>query len=241
MKKVKEQRTQPREDKQGNQGKQKENLSPQSSSSPKSHPLPTPHSPLPIPEGWLEIGTIVAAQGIDGELRVYPDTDFPERFEVPGMRWLLCPDSSQPKQVELLSGRYVDGKNLCIVSLAGVKSRNQAEELRGCKLLVLESDRPELGEGEYHIVDLVGLEVFVQESGELVGTVVNLISVGHDLLEVKLKPSEEEQVISNKKKTKGKKQKNLLIPFVKEIVPVVDLENRRVEITPPPRLLEINS
>jgi 16S rRNA processing protein RimM len=148
-----------------------------SPSSPSSSLLPTA-----IPEGWLQIGSIVAPQGLRGELRVYPDTDFPERFEVPGKRWLLRPGETEPQPIELLSGRYVEGKNLCIVKLAGVENREQVEELRGCKLLVPESDRPQLGEDEYHVVDLIGLQVFMQESGELVGTVVDVIPAGHDLL-----------------------------------------------------------
>lgn len=185
---------------------------------------------LEIPDGWLEIGTIVAPQGLDGELRVNSSTDFPERFEVPGMRWLLCPGMKEPREIELLSGRFLEGKrNLYIVELEGVEDRDEAEGLRGCKLLVRESDRPqELGEDEYHIMDLVGLKVFLQESGELVGTVVDLMSAGHDLLEVKPHSS-------------NKREKTILIPFVREIVPVVDLEAGKVEITPPDGLLEINS
>jgi 16S rRNA processing protein RimM len=187
---------------------------------PSTFPSPT------IPDGWLEIGTIVAAQGLNGEMRVYPDTDFPERFEVPGARWLLRPGFMQPEQIELLSGRYVEGKNLYIIELEGIKNRNQAEEMRGCKLLVSEDDRPELGEDEYHILDLVGLRVFM--SGDFIGTVVNLIPAGNDLLEVELFNQKE-----------GKK-KTVLIPFVREIVPVVDIENQRAEITPPEGLLELN-
>ncbi|OKH60704.1 ribosome maturation factor RimM [Scytonema sp. HK-05] len=203
--------------------------SPSSSSSSSS-----PSSP-PIPEGWLEIGTIVAPQGLRGEMRVYPNTDFPERFEVPGKRWLLRPGETEPQPVELLSGRYVEGKNLCIVTLALVENREQAEELRGCKLMVPESDRPQLGEDEYHVVDLIGLQVFMQESGELVGTVVDVIPAGHDLLEVQL-PQQQHKGQT----TKDKKQKTVLIPFVKAIAPVVDIAARRIEITPPDGLLEIN-
>ncbi|MEI2581305.1 ribosome maturation factor RimM [Scytonema sp. PRP1] len=201
-----------------------------SPSSPSSSLLPTA-----IPEGWLQIGTIVAPQGLRGEMRVYPDTDFPERFEVPGKRWLLRPGETEPQPIELLSGRYVEGKNLCIVKLAGVENREQVEELRGCKLLVPESDRPQLGEDEYHVVDLIGLQVFMQESGELVGTVVDVIPAGHDLLEVELQQQQDKG-----QTTKDKKQKTVLIPFVKAIAPVVDLEADRIEITPPDGLLEIN-
>jgi ribosomal 30S subunit maturation factor RimM len=38
-------------------------------------------TPLVPPPGWMEIGSIVGAQGIKGEVKVYPNSDFPERFE----------------------------------------------------------------------------------------------------------------------------------------------------------------
>ncbi|WP_026735050.1 ribosome maturation factor RimM [Fischerella sp. PCC 9605] len=212
------------QEKQRHRGENKQPLSPS------SHP---PISPSPTSEldGWLEIGTIVAPQGLHGEVRVYPDSDFPERFEVPGKRWLLGSEEAEPQVVELLSGRYVEGKNLYVIKLAGVDNRNQAEELRGCKLLVPESDRPQLGEDEYHVLDLIGLQVFMQESGELVGTVEDVISAGNDLLEVKL---------NQQPTTNNQQQKTVLIPFVKAIAPLVDLEAGKIEITPPPGLLEIN-
>lgn len=51
---------------------------------------------------WLEIGKIVAPQGLAGEVRVYPNSDFPERFEQPGQRWLLRPGETEPQPIELL-------------------------------------------------------------------------------------------------------------------------------------------
>ncbi|NRB05931.1 MAG: ribosome maturation factor RimM [Richelia sp.] len=182
---------------------------------------------------WIEIGKIVSPQGLNGEMRVYPETDFPERFENPGTRWLLCPESITPTLVELLSGRYLDGKKLYVIKLQGVENRNQAEELRGCKLMVPASERPTLGEDEYHVLDLIGIPVYLQSTGDLLGTVVDVMSAGHDLLEVE-PPGEE----GNKK---GKTAKKILIPFVKAIAPVVDLSARRIEITPPPGLLEVNN
>jgi len=186
---------------------------------------------------WLEIGRIVAPQGLNGEMRVYPETDFPERFEVPGTRWLLRPGEKNPVQVELLKGRYLDGKKLYVIKLEGVESREQVEELCDCKLMVPASDRPTLNEDEYHVLDLIGIQVYLQETGELVGKVVDVITTGHDLLEVEV-PGEEEVPQQGKKKTKSKT--NILIPFVKAIAPVVDLSARRIEITPPTGLLEIN-
>lgn len=187
---------------------------------------------------WLEIGKIVAPQGLSGEVRVYPESDFPERFEVPGKRWLLRPGETKPQPIELLAGRYINGKNLYVLKLAGVQNCDQAEALRGCKLMVPASDRPQLGEDEYHVIDLIGLEVFMQTSGELVGTVVDIIPAGNDLLEVEFHPS---FAHDKGQMTKDKKQKTILIPFVKAIAPVVDLQAGRIEITPPPGLLEINN
>ncbi len=185
---------------------------------------------------WLEIGKIVAAQGLDGELRVYPNSDFPERFMQPGKRWLLRLGESEPQPIELLGGRYIEGKGLYVVEIAGIEDRNGAEDLRGCLLMVPSSDRPLLAEDEYHVLDLLGLEVFLQESGELVGAVVDVIPAGNDLLEVKLHQS----FVNDKGQKTNDKGQKVLIPFVKAIVPVVDLATKRIEITPPPGLLEIN-
>ena len=207
---------------------------------------------------WLEIGTIVAAQGMKGELRVYPDSQFPERFEEPGERWMLRPGETEPQPVKLVKGRYINGKNLYVVQLAEVEDRDRAEALAGTKLMVKASNRPILAEDEYHVLDLIGMEVFVQESGENLGVVVNVIPAGNDLLEVQLHqqpvavaPEDEPELpqkgevnrTSKKRKVlrpKPPKPSTILIPFVKAIAPVVDVENRRIEITPPPGLLEMN-
>ena len=50
---------------------------------------------------WLEVGTITSPQGLKGELRVYPDSDFPERFTKPGIRWLKHPQTKAITEVQL--------------------------------------------------------------------------------------------------------------------------------------------
>ncbi|MBF2079181.1 MAG: ribosome maturation factor RimM [Synechococcales cyanobacterium T60_A2020_003] len=179
---------------------------------------------------WIEIGKIVGAHGLKGELRVYPDSDFPERFEQPGERWLLQPNESDPKPIQLLSGRFVENKGIYIIRLAGVNYRDQAEALRDCKLVVSESDRLPLEEDEYHILDLIGLAVYDQITQALIGTVVSVIPAGNDLLEVERSAAADPDRDALPKRT--------LIPFVKAIVPIVDLENQRIEITPPAGLLD---
>ena len=210
---------------------------------------------------WLEVGTITSPQGLKGELRVYPNSDFPERFTQAGIRWLQHPDTSAITEVQLQGGRYVAGKNLYVIKLEGIEDRNQAEELRNYKLLVSKSDRPKLKKDEYHVSDLVGLEAYHQETGENIGVVVDMYSAGNDLLEIKLhqqpeitakrdraveaKPRRDLSQISRRSKRKKYRPKSnkpltIFVPFVKEIVPVVDIANQRLEISPPDGLLNIH-
>lgn len=203
---------------------------------------------MPLSE-WLEIGRIVGAQGLRGEVRVYPNSDFPERFEQPGTRWLLRPDTSDPEPIELLAGRYIPNKGIYILKLKGVADRTQAEQLRDGRLMVPESDRPPLEEGEFHVLDLIGLTVIDQATQESIGVIVDVISAGNDLLEVQLHPSRSAEAAQevdestaeaplNDKPKAAKSQPTVLIPFVEAIVPIVDLEQKRVEITPPAGLIE---
>ena len=187
----------------------------------------------------LVVGRVVAAQGLRGELRVNPLSDFPERFTRPGRRWLRPAqgrrgEAALAAEVELLSGRQLPGKELFVIRLEGVNDRSSAEALVGQELLVPAADRPKLAKGEFHLLDLVGLEVRLlddaddatsQPSGRCIGTVKDLIHAGNDLLEVE--PSGGGAP--------------LWIPFVEAIVPVVELQAGWIGITPPPGLLELGA
>jgi len=174
-------------------------------------------------EELLVVGRIVAAQGLKGELRVNPLSDFPERFTHPGPRWLQARDG-QPRTTTLLEGRNLPGKSLFVIRLEGITSREGAEALVGHELLVRADDRPPLEEGEFHLLDLVGLEVRLLADGRVLGTVTDLIHGGNDLLEVALIDDG---------------GRRILIPFVEAIVPTVELAEGWLGLTPPPGLLEI--
>ena len=114
---------------------------------------PSPSSADPKnADDWLPVGKLVGAQGLRGELRLNPASDFPERFTEPGPRWLQSKGST-PKEVELLEGRQLPGKSIYVVRLKGVNSRASAEALVGYTVLVPAEDRPELGDGEFHLLD----------------------------------------------------------------------------------------
>ncbi len=205
-------------------------------------------------EELIFIGKIVSPQGLQGELKVQTDSDFPERFEQSGLRWLQTNPQQSPQPITLIRGRQVPGKNLYIIKLEDIDNRNQAEALRGALLYVSKSDRPYLDKNEYLVSDLVGLEVYQQDTQENIGVVINIFSAGNDILEVllhkqpELPPSPETKDLSNitriskRKKVKIKKPKpfTVLITFVEEIVPIVDLSNQRIEINPPMGLLNLD-
>ncbi len=237
-------------------------------------------------QDWLVIGRIVGAHGLNGHVKVYPESDFPERFTKPGDRWLKKPHS-ELTLIRITSGRFLDGKNQYLVKLEGIDHRDQAEDLRAAELLVPKSDRLRLSPGEFHVSDLIGLSVYLQADQSLLGTVTDLFTMGHDMLEVTLAEQPVEQITSAaettdpldsapepnsepnsaltvepeptkdtshpsirakaagklkrqaKRKNKPKPPKTLLIPFVETIVPVVDISKGRIEITPPPGLVDL--
>ena len=239
-----------------------------------THPATTQHNPA---QDWLLIGRIVGAHGLNGHVKVYPESDFPERFLIPGERWLQKP-GKEPIPGQLTSGRYLDGSKNYLVKLAGVDYRDQAEDLRSAQLLVPAGDRLPLDPGEFHVDDLVGLSVIIQADQTKLGTITNVFTTGHDLLEVTLDKQDPEPELESdssnpqqslntvepnanlkqapeqtsirakaakklrqkaKRNQKKKKPKTLLIPFVEDIVPVVNIDSGYLEITPPPGLIEL--
>ena len=108
----------------------------------------------------LEIGRIVAAQGLRGEVRVLMEDPGLElvgrRFEVDGEAQALRVTGQRP------------WKAGAIVGFAGVEDRAGAERLVGRTLFGEEEDRPRLAEGRFYVHELVGCEVF-DEAGRLLG------------------------------------------------------------------------
>ena len=205
---------------------------------------------------WIEIGRIVAPQGLKGDIRVYPSSDFPERFTEPGKRWLLSPGQIEPRSIELLRGHYLPSKGLYVIELAGIENREQAEALRNSQLLIEQGDRPQLEVDEFYVPDLIGLTVINQLNRKVIGKVISIIFAGNDLLEVEKistdtptiskvvednlqQKSRKSRRIRHQKKTQSPKSKNILIPFVKAIVPIVNFEQSIIEINPPEGLIDL--
>ena len=173
---------------------------------------------------WLVVGIITSCHGINGQVKVKSLSDFEERFSKPGVRWLQKEDEL-PSKIELSYGFKQPGKETFIISFQGVKTRDQAEQLKKCKILVKTDKLPKLKKEEFHLLELVNIEVKTLENNELktIGKVINLENEKNNLLVIEL----------------FKNQKKVLIPFVKEIVPSVDIKNNFLIINPPKGLLEL--
>ena len=166
----------------------------------------------------IAVGRIGKARGIKGHAFVQPWTDDPEsRFAV-GSVLETEPTTAGPLTVVEMS--QASGK--LVVLFDGVCDRSAIEALRGVQLVVPKSARPVLDDpDDFYASDLVGLEVRTV-SGEVVGPIDDVIEIaGADYLAVQLDGVER------------------LIPFVREIVPTVDIAGRFIVIDPPEGLFEL--
>ncbi len=173
---------------------------------------------------WLIVGLITSCHGINGQVKVKSLSDFEERFLKPGIRWLQK-DNEPPAKIKLISGYKQPGKETFIIKFEGITTRNNAEQLKNYKILVETNQLPKLKKEEFHLLELINLQVKILENDELkiIGKVLDLENEKNNLLIIEL----------------FKNQKKVLIPFVKEIVPVVDIKNNFLIIDPPKGLLEI--
>lgn len=163
------------------------------------------------------VGEVTAPFGIDGSVRVFPTTDFPERLT---QLQAVAVDRLQGVR-EVVSCRLAPP--LAVMRLQGFMTREQAETLRGAYLMVPEAELPSLPEGEYYWHQLVGLTVTEAGTGRPLGRLQHVLRTGaHDVFEV-ARP--------------GKKA--LLIPALKSVVKEVDLPGGRMVVELLPGLEEI--
>ena len=173
---------------------------------------------------WLVVGLITSCHGINGQVKVKSLSDFEERFLQPGVRWLQKENES-PTKIELISGYKQPGKENFIIKFLTINTRNHAEQLKKYKILVKSNEIPKLKKDEFHLLELINLQVKTFQDKELtvIGKVINLDNERNNLLVIEL--------LKNKKR--------VLVPFVKEIVPLVDKKENFIIITPPKGLLDL--
>ncbi|TSB21521.1 ribosome maturation factor RimM [Streptomyces benahoarensis] len=166
----------------------------------------------------LVVARIGRAHGIKGEVTVEVRTDEPELRLAPGAVLATDPSAAGPLTIE--TGRVHSGRLL--LRFAGVRDRTAAEALRNI-LLIAEVDPEEVPEDpeEFYDHQLIDLDV-VTRDGTVVGRITEVSHLPYQDLLVVGRPEGGE----------------VLIPFVSEIVPEIDLEEQRAVIDPPPGLLD---
>eukprot|EP00667_Euglena_gracilis_P009639 EG_transcript_9808 len=192
--------------------------------------------------GFVEVGRIERPHGVNGEVKVRAVTDFGvQRLCTPGLTNVKAPNRRFPRPRMLVRGRKQD-KDIYIIKLEGVDTMEEAERLRGHTLFAsqIPENRPQLGEEEWMVSDIVGLTVVHHTEQRTLGHVRSILlgdelcaipGLMQDLLEVELIDF-----------TLGLNQyRTVYVPFVPPIVPVVDLERKEVRVDPPDGLLQLSN
>lgn len=157
----------------------------------------------------VAVGRISGPHGIRGELKVESLTDFPERF-LPGSPLLLVTPAGEVRETRVVSSRVHKGRYLLF--LEGVEDRTVAERIRGGFLKVTQEDLTPLPGGQYYQFELIGLSV-VTEEGRALGEVREVLPTGGNLVLVV-----------------GGKGREILLPYIDDVVKQVDLEGKRVTV-----------
>ncbi|WP_371056345.1 MULTISPECIES: ribosome maturation factor RimM [unclassified Rhodosalinus] len=166
--------------------------------------------------GQVCVGAIAGAYGVQGEVRLKSFTAEPEAVASYGP--LVTEDGARRFEVTPL-GRV---KNALRVRLSGVRTKEEADALRGTRLYVPRARLPDLPEDEFYHADLIGLDVL--DTG---GAALGRVKAVHDhgagaLLEV---------IVPGARQT-------VLLPFTRAAVPTVDLAAGRIVADPPEGLFE---
>ena len=153
----------------------------------------------------LEVGQIVNTFGIKGEVKVNPFTDDINRFD--DLKKVYVKTRKESKLHKVESVRY--HKNMVLLKLEGINNPEDAELLKNSFLEIDREDAIPLEEGQYFIVDLIGLDVYTDE-GNLLGKVDDIYNTGANDIYV----------------VKDELGKQVLLPGIKEVIKEVKLEDR---------------
>jgi 16S rRNA processing protein RimM len=158
----------------------------------------------------LNVGRIGKAHGILGEATIEVRTDEAEdRFALGAVL-----ETESHGNLTVASARVHNG--ILLLAFEGIEDRNAIETLRNELLYAdVDIDAPGVDEDDYHVLQLIGCKAFLVDGDEFgeVSEVLNL--PGQDVLVIKSGSAE------------------TLIPFVHQLVPVVDIKARRMTVIPP--------
>ncbi|MBQ9277187.1 MAG: 16S rRNA processing protein RimM [Lachnospiraceae bacterium] len=160
-------------------------------------------------EDIFRIGVITSTHGLRGEVKVFPTTDDVERFK----KLKKCFIRTKDKDIEVEKNTCKFFKNMVILSFKEFNNINDIEKYKGCDLYVTRENAVPLKEDEFYISDIIGAEVLLENSEKL-GVLSDVLKTGaNDVFVVKLSD-----------------KKEVLIPVIKEFVPEMDVEHKKVTV-----------
>ena len=123
-------------------------------------------------EDLLKVGVITTTHGVRGEVKVYPTTDA-DRFL--DLEYVLLDTGREKRKLEIQNVKYF--KNLVILKFKGIDNINDIEMYKGRDLWIPREEAQELGEDEYYVADLIGMDVLL-ENGEKFGVIRDVMETG---------------------------------------------------------------
>ena len=178
----------------------------------------------PSLDDLIELGAVQDAQGLQGQIKVRPHSSDPVALLSSKELWLsliprrsagVAPSHEQAslklykvKQAKMHSGNIV-------MVLDGIADRDQAEALKGARILVSRNVFPKAESDSYYWVDLIGCKA-INLQGESLGEIIEVNDNGaHGIIAL---GDPETKVVMQ------------LVPFVKEAVQSVDLPNKLITL-----------
>ncbi|WP_199617911.1 ribosome maturation factor RimM [Paenibacillus alkalitolerans] len=170
---------------------------------------------------YLLVGKIVNTHGIRGEVKVWPETDFPEQRFRTGSELLIVHPEEEDRTAAVTVAQAREQKNVYIVKLREFDSINEVEPYKGWLLKVSSDKKAGLARDEFYFHDIIGCRV-VTEEGENVGTVADILRPG----------ANDVWVVAREK------GKPVYLPYIDDVVLSVDVPNKLVTIRVMEGLLE---
>ena len=154
-------------------------------------------------EDMLRVGVISSTHGVRGEVKVFPTTDDPARFE--DLETVFLDTGKEMLELEIAGVKFF--KNMVILKFKGYDNINDIEKYRGKDLWITREQAVPLGEDENFVADLIGLSV-ITDQGETLGTMKDVMFTGANDVYV----------------VEWENGKELLLPAIKDCILDVDLE-----------------
>lgn len=175
----------------------------------------------------LQVGAIATTHGVRGEVKVFPTTDDVNRFKK--LKKVFLDSGKDYLELEITQVKFF--KNMAILKFKGIDNINEIEKYKGKGLFVTREQAVTCEKDEYFIADLIGIEVTTEE-GEPLGELKNVLQTGaNDVYVVQ---------VSTDSPYAGQvpdKNRELLLPAIRECVRKVDMEQRTMQVYLMPGLL----